>query len=39
MNEKTKQKLKMKKKLGFRDDSKYKMGAGDGANQKYKRQG
>mmetsp|Transcript_25583 Transcript_25583/g.37965 ORF Transcript_25583/g.37965 Transcript_25583/m.37965 type:complete len:80 (+) Transcript_25583:88-327(+) len=33
------QKLQTKKKLGLRDDSKYKMGAGDGANQKYKRQG
>eukprot|EP00979_Chaetoceros_neogracilis_P001956 scaffold349_cov267-Chaetoceros_neogracile.AAC.51 len=33
------QKLRTKKKFGLRDDSKYKMGAGDGANQKYKRQG
>jgi len=33
------QRLHWKKRLGFRDDSKYKMTAGDGANQKYKRQG
>lgn len=33
------QRLELKKKLGYRDDSRYKMGAGDGANQKYKRQG
>lgn len=32
-------KLQMKRQFGFRDDSKYKMGAGDGANQKHKRQG
>jgi len=32
-------KLQMKKKMGFRDGSKYKMGAGDGANQRHKRQG
>lgn len=31
--------LKWRKKLGLRDDSKYKMKAGDGANQKYARQG
>jgi hypothetical protein len=31
--------VQLKKKLGYRDESKYKMGAGDGANQKYKRQG
>ena len=33
--------LQMKKKYGLRDDVKYKemKGAGDGANQKYKRQG
>lgn len=29
----------LKKKLGYRDESKYRMEAGDGANQKYKRQG
>mmetsp|Transcript_23991 Transcript_23991/g.28289 ORF Transcript_23991/g.28289 Transcript_23991/m.28289 type:complete len:80 (-) Transcript_23991:525-764(-) len=33
------QKIYWKKKLGFRDDSKYRMGAGDGANQKHVRQG
>ena len=33
------QRVQLKKKLGLRDDSKYKMSAGDGANQKYKRQG
>lgn len=32
-------KIETKKKLGLRDDSKYKMGVGDGASQKYKRQG
>ena len=33
--------LQLKKKYGLRDDAKYKemKGAGDGANQKYKRQG
>lgn len=29
----------MKKEMGYRDESKYKMKTGDGANQKYKRQG
>ncbi len=29
----------MKKQFGFRDESKYKMNAGDGANQRHKRQG
>jgi hypothetical protein len=33
------QKVKWRKVLGFRDNSKYKMGAGDGANQRYTRQG
>lgn len=32
-------KIETKKKLGLRDESKYKMGVGDGASQKYKRQG
>lgn len=32
-------KIETKKKMGLRDDSKYKMGVGDGASQKYKRQG
>mmetsp|Transcript_5549 Transcript_5549/g.7099 ORF Transcript_5549/g.7099 Transcript_5549/m.7099 type:complete len:84 (+) Transcript_5549:70-321(+) len=32
-------KLQFKKKFGYRDETKYKMGAGDGANQKHKRQG
>mmetsp|Transcript_22818 Transcript_22818/g.28753 ORF Transcript_22818/g.28753 Transcript_22818/m.28753 type:complete len:82 (+) Transcript_22818:19-264(+) len=32
-------KLRVKRQYGFRDESKYKMGAGDGANQKHKRQG
>mmetsp|Transcript_9517 Transcript_9517/g.17892 ORF Transcript_9517/g.17892 Transcript_9517/m.17892 type:complete len:142 (-) Transcript_9517:1059-1484(-) len=31
--------LQFKRKVGLRDDAKYKMGAGDGANQKHKRQG
>eukprot|EP00529_Nitzschia_sp_RCC80_P034375 CAMPEP_0113442090 /NCGR_PEP_ID=MMETSP0014_2-20120614/1429_1 /TAXON_ID=2857 /ORGANISM="Nitzschia sp." /LENGTH=105 /DNA_ID=CAMNT_0000332975 /DNA_START=554 /DNA_END=871 /DNA_ORIENTATION=- /assembly_acc=CAM_ASM_000159 len=33
--------IQLKKKYGLRDDAKYKemKGAGDGANQKYKRQG
>jgi hypothetical protein len=31
--------VKMKKEMGYRDESKYKMKTGDGANQKYKRQG
>jgi len=33
------QRLSLRKKLGYRDASKYRMNAGDGANQKYKRQG
>eukprot|EP00586_Coscinodiscus_wailesii_P014712 CAMPEP_0172498090 /NCGR_PEP_ID=MMETSP1066-20121228/109188_1 /TAXON_ID=671091 /ORGANISM="Coscinodiscus wailesii, Strain CCMP2513" /LENGTH=78 /DNA_ID=CAMNT_0013271219 /DNA_START=91 /DNA_END=327 /DNA_ORIENTATION=- len=33
------QRISWKKKLGYRDESNYKMSAGDGANQKYKRQG
>jgi len=33
------QKVQWKKQLGYRDESKYKMGAGDGANQRHKRQG
>lgn len=33
------QKLKVKKDYGLRDESKYKMSVGDGANLKYKRQG
>ena len=33
------QKIQWKKKLGYRDESKYKMGVGDGANMKLKRQG
>jgi hypothetical protein len=28
----------VKKEMGYRVEAKYKMGAGDGANQKYKRQ-
>mmetsp|Transcript_19440 Transcript_19440/g.27357 ORF Transcript_19440/g.27357 Transcript_19440/m.27357 type:complete len:80 (-) Transcript_19440:570-809(-) len=31
--------VELRKKLGYRDETKYKMSAGDGANQKYKRQG
>jgi hypothetical protein len=31
--------VKVKKEMGYRDESKYKMKTGDGANQKYKRQG
>eukprot|EP00804_Cyclotella_cryptica_P026792 CCRYP_007975-RA/>CCRYP_007975-RA protein AED:0.42 eAED:0.42 QI:0/-1/0/1/-1/1/1/0/74 len=34
-----KQKIYLKKRLGYRDDSKYQMGVGDGANMKLKRQG
>ena len=33
------QRLKLKKRLGYRDGSKYAMSAGDGANMKLKRQG
>mmetsp|Transcript_11350 Transcript_11350/g.17023 ORF Transcript_11350/g.17023 Transcript_11350/m.17023 type:complete len:82 (-) Transcript_11350:174-419(-) len=33
------ERLKLKKRLGYRDDSKYAMSAGDGANMKLKRQG
>jgi hypothetical protein len=33
------QKVKWRRTLGFRDNTKYKMGAGDGANQRYIRQG
>jgi len=33
------QKVKWRKALGFRDKTKYKMDAGDGANQRYNRQG
>mmetsp|Transcript_15940 Transcript_15940/g.22477 ORF Transcript_15940/g.22477 Transcript_15940/m.22477 type:complete len:80 (-) Transcript_15940:258-497(-) len=33
------QKIHWKKTLGYRDETKYQMTAGDGANQKYKRQG
>ena len=32
-------KIETKKKLGLRDDSKYKHHVGDGASQKYQRQG
>lgn len=32
-------KISIKKKLGYRDDTKYKMGVGDGANMNLKRQG
>lgn len=31
--------LKFKRKIGLRDETKYRMGAGDGANQNHKRQG
>eukprot|EP00956_Cyclotella_meneghiniana_P042429 scaffold248459_cov84-Cyclotella_meneghiniana.AAC.3 len=33
------QKIYWRRRLGYRDDSKYQMGAGDGANLKLKRQG
>lgn len=33
------QKVYFRRKLGLRDDSRYHMGAGHGADQKYKRQG
>eukprot|EP00978_Attheya_sp_CCMP212_P037011 scaffold171769_cov39-Attheya_sp.AAC.1 len=33
------QRVSWKKKLGYRDESRYQMSAGDGANQRYKRQG
>lgn len=33
------QKIYWRRRLGYRDDSKYEMGAGDGANMKLKRQG
>eukprot|EP00593_Proboscia_inermis_P012664 CAMPEP_0171323614 /NCGR_PEP_ID=MMETSP0816-20121228/115682_1 /TAXON_ID=420281 /ORGANISM="Proboscia inermis, Strain CCAP1064/1" /LENGTH=103 /DNA_ID=CAMNT_0011822363 /DNA_START=407 /DNA_END=718 /DNA_ORIENTATION=+ len=33
------QRIQLKRRFGLRDNNKYKMGAGDGANQKYKRQG
>ena len=33
------QKVQVKKKLGYRDDEKYKMSAGSGADQRLKRQG
>ena len=33
------QKNYWRRRLGYRDDSKYQMGAGDGANMKLKRQG
>mmetsp|Transcript_53613 Transcript_53613/g.160492 ORF Transcript_53613/g.160492 Transcript_53613/m.160492 type:complete len:82 (-) Transcript_53613:1377-1622(-) len=33
------QRVQWRKKLGYRDDSKYKMKAGDGSNERYKRQG
>ncbi|KAL3776616.1 hypothetical protein ACHAWO_012248 [Cyclotella atomus] len=33
------QKIHWRKRLGYRDDSKYQMGAGDGSNVKLKRQG
>ena len=33
------QKVKWRKTLGLRDNKKYRMGAGDGANQRYSRQG
>jgi hypothetical protein len=33
------QKIHWKRRLGYRDESKYHMGAGDGANMKLKRQG
>jgi hypothetical protein len=33
------QKIHWRRRLGYRDDSKYQMGAGDGSNVKLKRQG
>lgn len=33
------QRIYWRRKLGYRDDSKYQMGVGDGANMKLKRQG
>jgi hypothetical protein len=33
------QKVHWRKRLGYRDESKYRMGAGDGANTKFERQG
>ena len=33
------QKIYWRKRLGYRDESKYQMGVGDGANMKLKRQG
>jgi len=33
------QKLKLKRAFGLRDEERYKMKAGDGSNQAYKRQG
>lgn len=33
------QKLKFKRAFGLRDEERYKMKAGDGSNQAYKRQG
>mmetsp|Transcript_20595 Transcript_20595/g.44734 ORF Transcript_20595/g.44734 Transcript_20595/m.44734 type:complete len:82 (-) Transcript_20595:369-614(-) len=33
------QKIHWRKRLGYRDESKYQMGVGDGANMKLKRQG
>jgi hypothetical protein len=33
------QKLKLKRFFGLRDEERYKMKAGDGSNQAYKRQG
>ena len=33
------QKIYWRRRLGYRDDSKYAMGVGDGANMKLKRQG
>lgn len=33
------QKLKLKRVFGLRDEERYKMKAGDGSNQAYKRQG
>ena len=33
------QKIHWRKRLGYRDDTKYQMGVGDGANMKLKRQG
>jgi len=33
------QRVRLKKRFGYRDDSKYDMSVGDGSNQKNKRQG